>query len=141
MKKSAPRATLSTEAIQALVDAAAERARELDVKVHIAVMDSSAELAGWLSFEGTPPIAATTARHKAFTAVRTGMATCDWKAYVASIPEEERRIIDGIGGYIAADGGVPVFDGGLLLGGVGISGASQEADEDIARAAVAALEA
>ena len=102
MRHGVERGTLRVEAIQKLVDAAAARARELDIRVHIAVMDSSAELVGWLSFDGTPRIAATTARHKAFTAVQTGMATVDWKAYVESIPAEERQIIDGIEGYIAA---------------------------------------
>ena len=139
MKHGAPRGTFTTEAIETLVAAAAARARELDIAVHIAVMDSSAEIVGWLSFDGTPRIAATTARHKALTAVNTGMPTVDWKAYVESIPDEERRIIDGIEGYIAAAGGVPVVEDGVLLGGVGVSGANQEADEDCARAALAAL--
>lgn len=139
MRHGVERGTLRVEAIQKLVDAAAARARELDIRVHIAVMDSSAELVGWLSFDGTPRIAATTARHKAFTAVQTGMATVDWKAYVESIPAEERRIIDGIEGYIAAAGGVPVIEQGILLGGVGVSGATQETDEACARAALDAL--
>ena len=139
MQHGVERGTLRVEAIQALIDAAAARARELDIRVHIAVMDSSAELVGWLSFDGTPRIAATTARHKAFTAVQTGMATVDWKAYVESIPAEERQIIDGIEGYIAAAGGVPVIEEGILLGGIGVSGATQETDEDCARTALAAL--
>ena len=139
MKHGVERGTLRLEAIQTLVDAAASRARELEIDVHIAVMDSSAELVGWLSFEGTPRIAATTARHKAFTAVQTGMATAQWKAYVESIPAEERKIIDGIEGYIAAAGGVPILEQGILLGAIGVSGATQETDEDCARAAVAAL--
>ena len=42
MKKSAPRKTLSTEAIETLLHAAAARARELDIRVHIAIADSSA---------------------------------------------------------------------------------------------------
>ena len=135
----AKRGTLTTEATQALHDAAAARARELDIRVHIAVMDSSADLVGWLSFEGAPRIAATTARRKAFTAVNTGMPTSQWKAYVESIPDEERRIIDSIDGYIGADGGLPVLDDGILLGGIGISGESQEADEEVAQAALRAL--
>jgi len=139
MQHGVERGTLRVEAIQALIGAAAARARELDIRVHIAVMDSSAELVGWLSFDGTPRIAATTARHKAFTAVQTGMATVDWKAYVESIPAEERQIIDGIEGYIAAAGGVPVIEEGILLGGIGVSGATQETDEDCARTALAAL--
>ena len=139
MRYGVARGTLTTEATQSLLDAAATRARSLGVRVHIAVMDSSAERVGWLSLEGTPRIAATTARHKAFTAVNTGMSTAQWKAYVEGIPDEERRIIDGIEGYIAAAGGVPVIEDGVLLGGIGVSGADQQADEDCARAAVHAL--
>jgi uncharacterized protein GlcG (DUF336 family) len=139
MNAGAPRATLTTEATEKLVAAAAARARALGIRVHIAVMDSSAQLVGWLSFEGAPRIAAHTARDKAFTAVNTGMSTLAWKRYVESVPAEERRIIDAIPGYIAADGGQPVVEGGQLLGAIGISGADQERDADVARAAVAAL--
>ena len=102
-------------------------------------MDASADLVGWLSFEGTPRIAATTARHKAFTSVNTGMSTAEWKAYVNSIPRDEQRIIAGIVGYIEAAGGLPIIEEGLLLGGIGVSGADQQADEDCALSAVRAL--
>ena len=63
MRHGVERGTLRTEAIQTMVEAAAERARALEIQVHIAVMDSAADLVGWLSFDGTPRIAATTARH------------------------------------------------------------------------------
>jgi glc operon protein GlcG len=139
MKKSAPRATLSTEAIERLLTAATARARELEIRVHVAIADSSAEIVGFLSCEGAPRLAATTARHKALTAVNTGMSTRDWQTYTDSIPASELKIIDKVEGYISADGGYPVFEDGLLLGGVGISGADQDSDADVARAAVEAL--
>ena len=139
MKKSAPRATLSTEAIGTLLRAAIERAIELDIRVHIAIADSAAEIVGFISCEGAPRIAATTARHKAFTAVNTGMSTLDWKTYTDSIPAEEMKIIDKIDGYISADGGYPILEGDLLLGSIGVSGADQERDADVARVAIAAL--
>lgn len=139
MKIAAPRATLTTEATERLLAAAAERARALDIRVHIAIADAGAELVGFLGFEGAPRIAARTARHKAFTAVQTGMSTADWKAYTDSIPPDEQKIIDGIEGFIAAAGGLPILDGGLVLGGIGISGADQERDADVAGFAVAAL--
>ena len=140
MKKSAPRATLSTEAITTLLQAAADRARALEIQVHIAIADSSAEFVGFLSCEGAPRIAATTARHKALTAVNTGMATKDWKAYIDTIHVDELKIIDKIDGYIAADGGYPIQENGLLLGAIGVSGADQERDADVALAALAALD-
>ena len=141
MKISEKRGTLTTEAIQAMLDAAIARARELDIKVHISVMDSSANLAGWITCAGAPVIAATTARRKSFTAVNTGMPTSEWKAYTSSVPDEERMIVESIEGYISADGGLPVIEDGIVLGGIGVSGASQEADEDVAQAAVRALAA
>ena len=61
MQKSAPRATLTTEAIETLLQAATQRAKELDIRVHIAITDASAEIVGFLSFEGAPKLAATTA--------------------------------------------------------------------------------
>ena len=139
MQVGIPRATLSTEAIETLLRAAAARARELEIRVHIAIMDSAADLVGFLSCEGAPRIAATTARQKAFTAVNTGMPTEQWKAYVESIPAEETKIIDRLEGYIAARGGLPVIEAGQVLGGIGVSGADQDRDEDVARSAVAAL--
>jgi uncharacterized protein GlcG (DUF336 family) len=122
-----------------MLEAAVARARELGVRVHVAVMDSAAELVGWISFDGAPRIAARTARDKAYTSVQTGMPTRRWGAYVASLPEDERRIIHAIPGYLGADGGFPVVQGGLVLGAIGVSGASQAVDADCARAALAAI--
>ena len=141
MKKSAPRATLSTDAIETLLRAGLARARALDIRVHIAVADSSADLVGFVSCEGAPRLAATTARHKAFTSVNTGMSTKDWKTYIDSIDPDELKIIDKVEGYIAADGGYPIFEGELLLGSIGVSGADQERDADVALRAIEALDA
>jgi uncharacterized protein GlcG (DUF336 family) len=139
MQISSPRATLTVEAVQRMLDAAVARSRELGIRVHIAVMDASAELAGWISFDGAPRIAAHTARGKAITAVHTGMSTRRWGDYVASIPAEEQQIIQGIGGYLGVDGGFPVIEAGIVVGGIGVSGASQALDADVARAALAAI--
>jgi uncharacterized protein GlcG (DUF336 family) len=140
VKKSAPRKTLSTEAIETLLRAALARARELDIRVHVAIADSTTEIVGFVSCEGAPRIAATTARRKAFTCVQTGMPTKEWKAYLDTIPADELKIIDSIEGYIAADGGYPIFDDGLLCGAIGISGADQARDADVAIKAIEALE-
>jgi uncharacterized protein GlcG (DUF336 family) len=139
MPAGAPRATLTTAATETLIAAAAAKSRELGIRVHIAVLDSSALLVGWLSFEGAPRIAAHTARGKAFAAVSTGMSTLAWKEYVESIPAGEQRIIDRIDGYVAADGGYPIVENGLLLGAIGVSGADQARDAAVAKAAIAAL--
>jgi glc operon protein GlcG len=139
MQISEPRATLSIDAIQAMLNAAVARSKELGVKLHITILDHAGNLAGFISFPGTPRIAETTANRKAFTAVNTGMPTGQWEAYVNSIPQSELKIIDSIPGYVAAMGGHPVIKDGLVLGGIGVSGANQEIDEEVALAALRAI--
>jgi glc operon protein GlcG len=139
MRIGVPRATLSIDAIQAMLNAAVARAKALDVKLHITIVDHAANLAGFISFPGAPRIAETTANRKAFTAVNTGMPTHVWEAYVNSIPASELKIIDSIPGYVAAKGGYPIIENGLVLGGIGVSGANQEIDGDVAEAALAAI--
>ncbi len=139
MKNGVARATLSVDAIQTMLNAGVARAKALNVKVHICIMDAAANVAGFISFDGAPLIAATTEKRKAMTAVHTGMTTEAWKNYVNSIPASELKIIDSIEGYIAAKGGYPVIEDGFVLGGIGISGANQEIDADIAEAMLAAI--
>ena len=91
MKSGAPRATLTTEATERLLAAASASARELRVRVHIAIVDSAADLVGWLSCEGAPRIAAHTARAKALTAVNTGMSTLRVAALRREHPRERAR--------------------------------------------------
>jgi uncharacterized protein GlcG (DUF336 family) len=139
MQIGVPRATLSIDAIETMLAAAVARSKELNVRLHISIMDHAANLVGFISFPGTPLIAAVTANRKAFTAVHTGMPTHQWEAYLATIPASELKIIDSIEGYVAARGGYPVIQDGMVLGGIGVSGANQEIDDDVALAAVKAL--
>jgi len=67
------------------------------------------------------------------------MRTDQWEAYLNTIPASELKIIDSIDGYIAAKGGYPVIENGLVLGGIGVSGANQEIDAEVAEAALEAL--
>lgn len=139
MSISAPRATLTTDAILRLLNTAVARAEALGVRVHVAICDSAARKIGFVSMEGALPIAATTAERKAFTAANMNMSTGQWEVYVNSLLPGEQKIVEAIEGYVAARGGFPVRQGAMLLGSVGISGASQEIDADIGHAALAEI--
>jgi len=138
MQISVPRATLSIDAIQTMLNAAVARAKALDAKLHITIMDHAGNLLG-SSASRHPRIAEVTANRKAFTAVQTGMPTHQWEAYLNSIPASELKIIDSIPGYVAARGGFPIVQNGMVLGGIGVSGANQEIDGDVAEAALRAI--
>ena len=139
MNISTPRATLTTEAILALLNAAVARAQALDVRIHVAICDSAARRVGFITMDGALPIAAITAERKAFTAANMNMSSGQWEAYVNSLLPGEQKIVEAIEGYVAARGGFPVRQSGMLLGSIGVSGASQEIDADIGHAALAAI--
>lgn len=139
MQISESRATLTIDAIQTMLNAAVARAKALSVKLHITILDGAGNLAGFISFPGTPRIAETTAYRKALTAVHMGQTTAEWEQYLKTIPASELKIIDSIPGYVAAIGGYPIIENGLVLGGIGVSGANQQIDGDVAEAALQAL--
>jgi uncharacterized protein GlcG (DUF336 family) len=139
VKISAPRATLTTDAILSLLNAAIGRAQQLDRRVWVAVADSTGAIVGLLGCDGAPLISRQVAQDKAFTAAATGMPTRAWKEYLDGIPASEREIIARHDGFVAADGGFPIFDGELLAGAIGASGANQEEDAEIARAGLRAI--
>ena len=119
-------------------EAAAEaESQEMLVAICRGLESAGAWPQGTISPEGLAALIA--ANRKAFTAAQTGMPTHQWEAYVNSIPASETKIIDSIEGYIAARGGFPIIRDGLLLGAIGVSGATQEIDGDVAETAIAAL--
>jgi uncharacterized protein GlcG (DUF336 family) len=135
----APRATLTVDACLRLLEAALAHGRARGHRIWVAVADASGELMGFIGCEGAPRISAQVAIDKAFTAVATGRPTSAWKTYLLTAPEEEREIVRRFPRYVPAEGGHPIVHGGLVIGGVGVSGATQAIDEECARAALAAL--
>jgi uncharacterized protein GlcG (DUF336 family) len=72
------------------------------------------------------------AEDKAYTAFATRMKTAKWKAYVYSVLEDDRQVMMSQPGFIAASGGAPILVDGIVAGGIGVSGAGQQEDEDLA---------
>ncbi|MEZ4292629.1 MAG: heme-binding protein [Myxococcota bacterium] len=134
-----PRATLSTEAIETLLSTAIARARELGIALRR--VRSRRRDRRLRQLRGRPAHRGNDDNQGLHHAVQTGMPTKDWKAYLDGIPADELKIIDKIDGYIAADGGYPIVENGLVLGGIGVSGADQQRDTDVALRAMAALDA
>ncbi len=140
MNRSERRGTVHGDAVLKVLEGALAEARANDWQIVVAVMDGSGRLTGLLGTENAPHISHRVAQDKAFTAAMTGMPTRAWKAYVATLPDHEREIILKHDGYVGADGGFPLQDGGLVIGGVGVSGPGQAEDARCARAGLRAAE-
>jgi len=139
MEIAAPRATLTVDACWRMLEAALSHGRSQGQRIWVAVADASGELMGFIGCDGAPRISSRVAIDKAFTAVATGQPTSAWKAYLLSAPEEEREILRSFPRYIGAEGGHPIVHQGLVIGGIGVSGANQQVDEECARAGLAAI--
>ena len=92
--------------------------------------------------DGAPWFTAGVARAKAATAALMGAGSGDLAALKAAHPELV-ELIDGqtTQPVTTLPGGVPVRVGGVLLGGIGVSGAEPDEDVAYARAGVSAIKA
>jgi glc operon protein GlcG len=123
----------SQEAIRMLGHAITE-AGKINKHIAIAVCGPEGELIAFLRMDEASPAAALIAQNKAYTAARDRKST---RAMGEFMHENNRppafwgdKSITGFGG------GVPIIQDGKVIGGIGISGLSEEEDERIAYAAI-----
>lgn len=141
MKRSILRPHVTAEAALRLCDVIQARARADGLALVVAVVDTSGQLVAFAAEQGAPHISHGVARDKAFTAAMTGMPSQAWKELMDQMPANEREIVLRSEGYVATEGGLPIFDGEALIGGVGVSGAaSGQADAEYAKRGLAALD-
>lgn len=140
MKTSILRPHITGEAALRVCDAALAKARAEGHAVVVAVFDPSGTLVAFVAEQGSPRISHAVARDKAFTAAMTGMSSAAWKAIMDQMPQNEREIVLRAEGYVGTEGGLPIFEAGQLIAGVGVSGAATGGDDArLAEAGLAAL--
>ncbi|WP_440995076.1 GlcG/HbpS family heme-binding protein [Arhodomonas sp. SL1] len=130
--------TLSWEAAHTAVRAAVERAGSLGIRINAAVVDAAGLPAAFLRMTGAPLHSSSIAQDKAYTAAGFSLSTAEWDAVVGDnealrtgLAQRPRLVMFG--------GGLPVLGDGTCLGGIGVSGGSEEQDEECARAGLAAI--
>ncbi len=129
--------TLSYEAAAALVAHAVAHARANGWRVAVAVVDPSGHVLASGRMDGAPPPILDFATDKAFTATlgKTSLAFGERMAQLKSLElglATRPRLL-------VWEGGLPERESGLLVGAIGVSGASGHEDAACARAALAAL--
>lgn len=131
--------TIHWKAAQAAVVAAVEYAEQHSIAINVAVVDSGGNLAAFLRMPSAFLHSIEIAKDKAYTAAGFRFPTSQWKeifeneAMLAKgMPPRERLVVFG--------GGIPLEVGGMSLGGVGVSGGSEEQDIECAQAAIQAIQ-
>ncbi|CAB3393563.1 GlcG/HbpS family heme-binding protein [Kyrpidia spormannii] len=122
----------------AMIEAAVAKAEEIGVLVNVAIADAGGNLLAFLRMEGAPLLSGEIARNKAYTAAAFGKATGEWYDFI----KDEPALLHGIvhtDRLVIFGGGLPLFYGDHLLGGIGCSGGSAEEDTVCAAAGAAVL--
>lgn len=121
-----------------VVQAAIAHAESLGICVCVAVVDSSARLAGFVRMPGAFLIAGDLAIKKASGAAAIGIPP---DAVEQVLAQEAPRVREGIvlSGLNMIHGGLPLRVNEALIGAVGVSGGTEAQDVACAQAGVAAL--
>lgn len=132
----ADRKTLTLAAVKRMMNAAEAEASRNGWNVSIAIVDDHGELLAFRRLDGASLASVGIAQGKARTAARMRRPT---KALQDALAEGRTALLS-VEGLVALQGGLPITVAGVVLGGIGVSGVTSEQDEQIAAAAIAALQ-
>jgi uncharacterized protein GlcG (DUF336 family) len=129
------------ETASRIVAAAHAEAARRSVLVSAAVVDAGGNLVAFGRMDGAEIAGPVLAVDKAFTAVANRVATSELAGLAAPGGELFGLNANGRGRFVIFGGGVPIFAGGSVVGGVGVSGASAADDDACARTGAAIVNA
>ena len=131
---------LTYEGARAVLEAAAAKAREMQLPIVIAVVDEGGHLLAFARIDDAKPSSVPVAITKATSAALRRTPT-------GPMPNAENAsVLLSLGMPLATDGvvtcirgGVPLLWEGSVIGGIGVSAGTESQDEEVARAGAAAL--
>lgn len=129
---------LSWAAAAFAVETAVSTAEKLGIKVHAAVVDSHGNTLAYLRMPGAFFHSESLAIDKAYTAASFGFPSGDWLTMVG----DNERLRAGLitrPRLVVLGGGLPILNENQCIGGIGVSGGSEEEDDLCAQAALAVL--
>ena len=117
---------ISLERAEAAIAATVAEAKKHDWKLNVAVVDSGGNLVAFQRMDGAQLASIQISEHKARTAVTFRRET---KAFENAIQQSNFNYVMTLDGVIASRGGIPLVQGGKLIGAIGCSGATGSQDE------------
>ena len=121
------------EALQ-LVETVIEEAEKISKSVAVAVCGPEGELISFVRMDEASPAAARIAQNKAYTSARDRKTTKEMGERMTS--SNRAPAFWGDARFTGFGGGIPIFSNYKVIGGIGVSGLSQEEDELLANVAI-----
>jgi glc operon protein GlcG len=130
---------VSLQEARVIIDAGIARARELDQRVAVAVVDEAGNPISMDKMEGAPLLRDRFAIGKALGAVLLRRPTVETVKLREERPELYNGALNMFPGQIyLVPGGVPLMDDGRIIGAVGVAGGAAGVDDKVAEAGIAA---
>jgi len=126
---------VSLERAEAAIAAAVAESKKRDWKMNIAVVDSGGNLVAFQRMDGAQIASIKISQHKATASAEFRRET---KAFEAGIQSGLNYLIT-LDGVIGSRGGIPLMDGGKMVGAIGCSGGTGSQDEVACKAGAAAI--
>jgi uncharacterized protein GlcG (DUF336 family) len=131
-------AQLGWELAQRAAQGAVRHAVALGVRINVSVLDGGGNPLAFLRMPGAPLHSIGISEDKAYTAVSFGLPTSAWDNALQGQSDALRQGLPLRPRFVMFGGGVPILAGGLVAGAIGVSGASEQQDEECALAGLAA---
>jgi uncharacterized protein GlcG (DUF336 family) len=128
-------APIPLQRAQAVAQAAVTEATRRGWQLNIAVVDSGANLVTFVRMDGAQLASIAISEHKARAAAVFRRET---KAFEAGIQAGNNYLIT-LDGVIGSRGGIPLLEGGKLIGAIGCSGGTGSQDEVVCKAGAATV--
>jgi uncharacterized protein GlcG (DUF336 family) len=127
-------APIGAQRAQSLIQAAAAEAAKKGWAMNIAVVDSGANLVGFLRMDGAQLASISIAQHKARVAAKFRRPT---KAFEDAVQKSDSKYVLTLDDVIASRGGIPLVEDGKIIGAIGCSGGTGSQDEAVCSVAAA----
>lgn len=126
---------INLERAQAVVAAAMAECKRHDWKMNVAVVDSGGNLVAFGRMDGAQIASIAISQHKARVAVTFRRET---KIFEKAVNGGNPYVLS-LDGIIASRGGIPLVEGGKLIGGIGVSGGTGSQDEVCSKVGAAVI--
>lgn len=121
---------------QACIAAAVAEAKKHNWKMNVAIVDSGGNLVAFQRMDGAQLASIQIAQHKARTAIDFRRETV---VFENGIQRNNFNYLLTLDGVIASRGGIPLVEGGKLIGAIGCSGGTGSQDEIVCRSGAAEI--
>ena len=129
-------APIALERASAAIAAAVREAKKHDWKLNVAVVDSGGNLVAFQRMDGAQLASIQISEHKAHSAVIFRRET---KVFENAIQVNNAHYVMTLDGVVGSRGGIPLVEGGKIVGAIGCSGGTGSQDEVACKAGAEAV--